>query len=81
MRIQRKEKFDYDAELARHMCAGCNKALGGGRTLMGYVCTMYNRQAPKIMREANECPQNYRRRRIGGKVRVGQGKGFQGGNR
>jgi hypothetical protein len=67
-------QFDYEAEEARHMCAGCNKALGGGRTLLGYVCTMYNRKAPKIMVEADECPQNYRRRKIGRRGRVGQQK-------
>ena len=81
-KVVRREQFDYEAELARHMCEGCNKAHGGGRTLLGYVCTMYNRVAPKMFRDANECPHNYRRRKlVVGKVRVGQGRTSQGGNR
>jgi len=79
--LQRKQ-FDYEAEMERHMCEGCNKVYAGGRVLTGYICTMYAaRKAPKIMIEADECPHNYRRKRLGGKVRVGQGKGYQGGNR
>ena len=72
--MKRREQFDYEAEMARHMCEGCNKVHGGGRTLLGYVCTMYNRKAPKMMIDANECPHNYRRKRLTGKVRVGQQK-------
>jgi hypothetical protein len=75
-------QFDYEAELARHMCEGCNKVHGGGRTLTGYVCTMYNYVPPKMFRDANECPHNYRRRKlVRGKVHVGQGKTKAGGNR
>jgi hypothetical protein len=88
--MQRKQ-FDYEAELARPMCQGCNKynvegvrfiRISDEKLLVGNYCTMYAaRKAPKIMIEADECPHNYRRRRAGGKVRVGQGKGYQGGNR
>jgi len=67
MRVQRKEVFDYEKEANRHMCEGCNKCI--------YVTP------PSVYVRANECPHNVKRRRIGGKVRVGQGKGFQGGNR
>lgn len=81
MAIIRKEKFDYQAELDRHMCEGCNKLYAGGRVLTGYHCTMYAaRKAPKIMIDANECAHNYRRRPIKKFVRVGQGRGSQGGN-
>lgn len=78
-----KKQFDYEAELKRPMCQGCNKLYGGGRTLLGWVCTMYAaRKAPKMMIEADECPHNYRRRRIvKGKIHVGQGKTRAGGNR
>lgn len=72
--MKMRETFDYEAEQARHMCAGCDKAHGGGRTMLGYVCTMYDRKAPKMMLDANECPHNYRRVRAGGKVRQGQQK-------
>jgi hypothetical protein len=50
--------------------------------MTGYVCTMYNYVAPKMFRDANECPHNYRRRKlVAGKVHVGQGKTKAGGNR
>jgi len=76
-----RKQFDYEAELKRPMCQGCDKLYAGGRVLTGWICTMYAaRMAPKMMREANECPHNYRRRKAGGKVRVGQGKGRSGGN-
>ena len=75
-------QFDYEAELARHMCEGCNKPYGGGRILTGYVCTMYDRRPPQMYIDANECPHNTRRRKIvRGKVHVGQGKTKAGGNR
>lgn len=81
-KVMRREQFDYEAEEARHMCEGCNKVHGGGRTMTGYVCTMYNYVAPKMFRDANECPHNYRRRKlVAGKVHVGQGKTKAGGNR
>jgi len=67
-------QFDYEAEMARPMCEGCNKVHGGGRVLTGYVCTMYNYRPPMMFIEADECPHNYRRKRLTGKVRVGQQK-------
>lgn len=81
-KVIRREQFDYEAEEARHMCEGCNKVHGGGRTLTGYVCTMYNYSPPSLFVKANECPHNYRRRKlVRGKVHVGQGKTKAGGNR
>lgn len=72
---QKREAFDYEAEAARHMCEGCNKVHGGGRTMTGYVCTMYNYSPPSIYAKANECPHNVKRRRLTGKkVLVGQQK-------
>jgi hypothetical protein len=72
----RQPAFDYEAEMARHMCAGCNKAHAGGRILTGYFCTMrFNGVIPRMHLEANECPMNYRRKRLTGrKVLVGQQK-------
>jgi hypothetical protein len=50
--------------------------------LTGYVCTMYNYSPPSLFVKANECPHNYRRRKlVAGKVHVGQGKTKAGGNR
>lgn len=65
-----RKQFNYEAEMARPMCQGCTKASG---TLVHY-CTMYNRVAPKIFVDANECPHNYRRKRINKRGRVGQQK-------
>jgi len=80
MAILRKETFDYEAELARPMCEGCNKLYAGGRILTGWKCTAY-RTRPSLFVKADECPMNYRRRQISKFVRVGQGRGSQGGNR
>ena len=91
--IMKKEMFDYEAEENRPMCEGCNKLLdesehrffrvSDDKLIVGNYCGMYARKhAPKMMLDANECPQNYRRRRIiRGKVHVGQGKTKAGGNR
>lgn len=75
-RSMRTPPYNYEAEMKRPMCKGCTKASG---TLVHY-CTMYNRTPPVMFIEADECPHNYRRKRLGGKVRVGQGKGRSGGN-
>lgn len=73
----RAPAFNYQAELDRHMCEGCNKRSG---TLIDY-CKMYNRVPPTMYIKADECPHNYRRRQIVlGKVHVGQGKTKAGGN-
>jgi len=81
--IMAKQAIDYEYELTRHMCEGCNKVHGGGRTLTGYICTMWNAQVkPGMYVRANECPMNPRKRKVvTGKVRVGQGRTKQGGNR
>ena len=78
-----RTKIDYDHEATRHMCEGCNKVHGGGVTMLGYVCTMWNQQAkPGMYLRANECPANPRKRpEFTGKVHVGQGKTKAGGNR
>lgn len=71
-----KVKIDYEHEANRHMCEGCNKVHGEGRTLTGYVCTMWNaQQIPGMYVRANECPANPRKRQaVGRKVLVGQQK-------
>lgn len=76
--IMAKVKVDYDYEASRPMCAGCNH---GGRVLIGTKCHMFATQ-PSMYVRANECPANPRIRPAGGaKLRVGQGKTKQGGNR
>jgi hypothetical protein len=65
---------DYEYEATRHMCEGCNKVHGGGRTLLGFVCTTYLVK-PSMYVRANECPMNKRiRKQAGRKVLVGQQK-------
>lgn len=82
--IMKQEKFDYEAELTRHMCEGCvsaNKRADIHSNMnLRYVCNAYA-TAPSMYVRADECPRNPRRRQlIKGKVRVGQGKGRSGGN-
>ena len=62
MAIKRREQFDYEAEMKRPMCQGCEACIYAA------VPSMYAR--------ANECPHNVRRRPLntGRKVLVGQQK-------
>lgn len=76
-----KVKIDYDYEASRPMCIGCNKLFAGGRILTGYKCMAYLHR-PSMYVRADECPMNPRIRPVvTGKVRVGQGRTKQGGNR
>lgn len=81
--IMKTKRPDYEYEATRPMCAGCNKVHGEGVTLLGYVCTMWNAQVkPSMYLRADECPHNPRKRPpMNSKIRVGQGKTRQGGNR
>jgi hypothetical protein len=81
MKRRQVVKIDYEFHATRHMCEGCNKVHGGGRTLLGYVCTTF-RTKPHHYVGAGECPMNIRLRPpVGRKVHVGQGKTKAGGNR
>ena len=78
--IMNKAKIDYDFEASRNMCEGCNKVHGGGRTMLGFVCTMFLTK-PGMYVRADECPMNKRiRRPLWKKVYAGQGKTKAGGN-
>jgi len=72
--MQRKQ-IDYEYEASRPMCEGCDKQVTPG------CCYMF-KEIPGMYRRADECPRNPRKRPpIGSKIRVGQGKTKQGGNR
>lgn len=82
-RLIEKVKIDYDWHKTRHMCDGCNKVYAGGRTLLGFICTMWNnRTIPGMYVRADQCPMNPRLKPLKGpKTHVGQGKTKAGGNR
>jgi len=80
-RMVKKDSIDYDHEETRPMCEGCESLYAGGRILTGWKCMAYASR-PSMYVRANECPRNSRARRPAWqKVRVGQGRTSQGGNR